>query len=282
MNVLVTGAGGQVGRAMKRVGRSARFLSRDELDITDAEAVEAVLAAMAPDVVVNLAAYTDVDGAEAHPAEAHRVNAAGAATLARACEAVGAGLVHLSTDYVFDGRCGPYLPNDPANPQSQYGASKLAGEQEIRAVLPRHVICRTSWVFGQGPENFASAILRNATLNPVLKVVDDQWGGPTPSTGLAHALWRMIDQLSEDDWGTWHVAGQPWCSWYDLAKALVQRAGLPCEVQPRRTVNGERPAVRPRDSRLDCRHTYERFGVALDWRTDLDDLVRDWETTHEA
>lgn len=276
MVVMVTGAGGQLGRAIARA-RAVVALDRAALDVTDARAVAAALDAHQPDVVVNAAAWTGVDAAEAAPEAAWAVNATAPGVVASACAARGVALLHVSTDYVFDGLGGaPYREDAVPHPLSAYGAGKLAGEEAVRAAWPRHGILRTSWVYGPDRPGFVSAILRQARAGCALRVVSDQWGGPTPADGLARAVLAWVDALAERPWGTWHVCGLPHTTWHGFATAIVAAAGAGVPVAPVTTADVPRPARRPPDARLDPSRFTRRFGVAIDWREGLADVVRAW------
>ncbi|HET9073239.1 MAG TPA: dTDP-4-dehydrorhamnose reductase [Solirubrobacteraceae bacterium] len=277
MRVLITGAAGMLGQDVQRAARAAGHevvgCSREELDIAAADAVAVARGGHAPEVVVNCAAYTKVDQAEDEPAAAHRVNAEGPAVLARACGAVGAWLVHVSTDYVFAGdRAQPYVESDPVGPRSVYGQSKLAGERAVRAALPdTHTIVRTAWLFGTGGPCFPGTILRAAATRPVLRVVDDQIGSPTFTGHLAPALVDLAQR--RDIVGVAHVAGAGACSWCEFAAAIVAAAGdaVSATVAPCTTAEYPTRAPRPAFSVLRS----ERAGVPVlaDWRSGLADYM---------
>jgi dTDP-4-dehydrorhamnose reductase len=232
---LVTGAGGMLGHDLLRVlPTGVTALRRRELDITDAEAVAAAVAGH--DVVLNAAAWTDVDGAEADEAAATRVNGDGAGHLA----AAGPYLVHVSSDYVFDGRAGsPYLEGAPTAPLSAYGRSKLAGE---RAVGAPHAIVRSSWLFGTGGRNFVDTMLKLGAERGALDVVDDQTGCPTFTGHLATALVTVAERRPA---GILHVAGGGACTWFELARAAFEETGTQVRVAPCTTAEFPRPAPRP-------------------------------------
>jgi len=235
MRLLVTGAGGMLAhdvmRAGERAGHEMAGLTRAELDLTDAAAVAAAIASTRPDGAINCAAWTDVDGAERDPDAAYRVNAFGAWNVAAACAAVDALLVYVSTDFVFDGaKTTPYTEFDPVNPIGAYGASKEAGERLVRQCLPdRHIIARTSWLFGPNGKNFVKTIQRLATNLPTVPIVADQIGCPTHTADLA----RKLVELSENPLpGTYHISGAGQCSWFDFARAIAARGGLSGEILP--------------------------------------------------
>jgi dTDP-4-dehydrorhamnose reductase len=246
----VTGAGGQLGRAALALaaahGIHAIGVARADLDIADPEAVKAALEDAQPDVVLNCAAFTAVDRCESEPAAAERANARGPAVLAAAC-AGGPLLVHVSTDYVFDGRaCTPIPEEAPTAPATAYGRSKLAGERAVAEAEGEHLIVRTQWVFGPGP-NFVRTILRAAAQGGPLRVVEDQLGRPTWTTALARAIFRAVEIGAR---GPLHLTCEGMASWFDFARAIVDegaRRGLhpPVEVHAIPTREMPRPASRP-------------------------------------
>lgn len=248
MRILVTGAGGMLGLdlcdAALAAGHEALAFPRAELDITDAAAADAAVAAAGPDVVVNCAAWTDVDGAQDAYDAALAVNGAGAGNVARAAAGSGAWTIHVSSDYVFDGSKGePYLESDPVGPMSAYGRSKLAGERAVAAAAPdSHTVVRSSWLFGARGPCFPATILRAAREHDELTVVDDQIGCPTFTGHLADALVHLAGAGVP---GVLHLAGTGHCSWYELAREVISGAGLCVEVRPGRTRELERPAPRP-------------------------------------
>lgn len=245
MRILITGAAGQLGRALvERLGvHEVVALTRAELDITCLDAVRAALAAHAPAVVINAAAYNDVDGAESAPAAAYAANALGPRNLAVATAARGIPLVHVSSDYVFDGTARrPYHEFDRPNPRSVYGLSKLAGEEAVRALNPRHYIARTAWLFHVAGRNFCRTMLELAA-RPEVRVVSDQYGSPTFVPHLADAIARL---LPSEAFGTYHLAGQGGASWFELTTALYGALGIRTPVRPVATADFPRPAERPR------------------------------------
>jgi dTDP-4-dehydrorhamnose reductase len=248
MRLLVTGAAGMLGHdvtaAAARAGHDVTPLSRRELDVADAGAVRAAVEAARPDVVVNCAAWTDVDGAEANEGDATVVNGAGARHVAEAAAAAGAFVVQVSTDYVFDGSARtPYVESSPTAPVSAYGRSKLAGEIAVADAAPgAHVIVRSSWLFGQHGGNFVATMLRLAMERDKLTVVDDQVGCPTFTGHLATALVTIAERRLP---GIRHVAGAGECSWHDLAAAAFAATGADVELARGRTADLGRPAPRP-------------------------------------
>jgi len=277
--VLVTGAGGLVGTPTVAAFRARRAevvaLAKSDLDITDADAVRATLRGWSPDLIVNCAAYTKVDDCETQVEQAMRVNGDGPGVLARAAVAANARFIHLSTDYVFDGRGGrPYREDDPTAPPeilSAYGRSKLAGEVGVRAADPNALIVRTAWVYGPDGPGFPNAILRAAKEKPRLKVVNDQAGCPTYAPDLAQAIvaLAMIEAT-----GIVHVANSGVCTWYDFACEIVRLAGLHTPVDPCTTVEFPRPAKRPAYSVLDTGRFVELTGKPLrPWREAIAEFI---------
>jgi len=269
MRLLVTGAGGMLGRAVGRAaaarGHDVLGLARADLDVTDRAAVDRAVRAAGPDAVVHCAAWTDVDGAEADEATALAVNGAGAGHVARAAAAAGARLIHLSTDYVFDGRKGePYVEDDPTGPLSAYGRSKLVGERAVAEAAPDHAIVRTAWLFGVGGRNFVDTVLRLAAERDELRVVADQVGSPTWVGHLARAL---LDLAEGDARGVFHITAAGTCSWYDLATEAFARAGVACRAVPTTSADFPRPAHRPALSAL--RSTRPEAPVLPPWQEGL-------------
>lgn len=271
MKILVTGAGGLLGRtvvaeAVER-GHETVALDHAALDVTDGRAVGEALDHAMPQVVVHCASYTAVDRAESEAPLAMSVNRDGARNVATAAARAGAVPVYVSTDYVFDGgRRTPYRPEDPANPLSVYGRTKLEGERATADVAAEHVIVRTSWLYGD-TEGFVPAMLRRARAGEALRVVDDQEGRPTWAPQAAAAI---VDLLERGARGVWHVAGGGTCTWLELAREAVRRAGLDCDVAPTTTKAFGAPAPRPPYSVLDIAATEAFLGRRMtDWREAL-------------
>ncbi|WDT93563.1 dTDP-4-dehydrorhamnose reductase [Thermoleophilum album] len=263
--VLVTGAGGMLGRVVLEEIPGAVGATRQELDICDERQARAVLARERPHWVVHCAAYTNVDGAEAEPEEALRVNGEGAGIVARAAAEVGAGIVYISSDYVFDGSKGsPYVEDDATGPISAYGRSKLAGEQAVTEANDNHLIVRTSWLFGPYGRNFVDTILTLAREREKLQVVHDQIGCPTYTRHLARAIAQLLEAPAR---GVHHVAGGGACSWFEFASEAVRLAGVACNVEPCTTEQFPRPAPRPANSVL--RATREQTPRLDHWRVGL-------------
>jgi dTDP-4-dehydrorhamnose reductase len=271
MRIVVTGAAGMLGvdvcAAATEAGFDVHGLSRAELDITDSGAVEAAVARLAPDVIVNCAAWTDVDGAESAYDDALLINGAGAGLVARAATASGAWIVHVSSDYVFDGlKRSPYLESDAIGPASAYGRSKLAGEEAVAAGAPdSHTIVRSSWLFGASGNCFPKTILRLAGERDSINVVDDQIGCPTFTGHLAGALLELGENRVP---GVVHVAGGGECSWFEFARSIVEAADVDCSVEPCTTADFPRPAPRPAYSVLRTERASEVPSLP-DWRLGL-------------
>jgi dTDP-4-dehydrorhamnose reductase len=251
MRILITGCAGMLGQDVVAAAADGRHevvaLARSDLDITDARAVDASVARARPELVINCAAWTDVDGAEKHVEAAHQVNGVGAGNVARAAVGAGAWTIHVSSDYVFDGtKTQPYLESDPVAPKSVYGASKLEGEHAVASAAPeRHTIVRSSWLFGSGGPCFPATIMRLAAERDELTVVADQIGCPTFTVDLARGLLALASGAGDPPLGVLHVAGGGQCSWYEFADQIVASAGIECEVRPVTTAEFPRPAPRP-------------------------------------
>ncbi|MEA2189113.1 MAG: dTDP-4-dehydrorhamnose reductase [Solirubrobacteraceae bacterium] len=248
MKLLVTGAGGMLGRAVvdaaTRLGHDVRPTTRAQLDITDAELVARAVLDARPRAVINCAAYTDVDGAESDWRSAAAINGTGAGNVAAAAATVGAFVVHVSTDYVFDGsKRQPWVESDPVAPLGVYGETKLAGEQAVAAAGPLHAIVRTAWLFGAGAKNFVDTMLALGAEREEVSVVTDQVGCPTWTGHLAEALVELAER--PQDSGIHHIAGGGSCSWNELALEVFDRASIDCRVLPATTGQFPRPAARP-------------------------------------
>ncbi|MDP2825029.1 MAG: dTDP-4-dehydrorhamnose reductase [Sulfuritalea sp.] len=293
MRILLTGCSGQLGRELKRslacLGEVIAC-DRGQLDLAKPEALRAALRAIAPTAIVNAAAYTAVDKAEAEPGLAAAINAVAPAILAEETKRLGALLIHYSTDYVFDGtKPTAYTEDDSPAPLSAYGRSKLGGEQAIAAAGGRHLIFRTSWVYGLHGANFMKTMLRlgrrscetGDELRAPLRVVGDQVGAPTWSRHLADVTALILARKQQPD-GLYHLAAAGETSWHGYAEAIfaeAQRAGLLDKIPVvRRIASADYPlpAPRPANSRLDCTRFQRDFGLALpDWRTGLADCLAD-------
>ncbi len=285
MTILLFGAAGQVGQELLTLARARNTpivgLTRAEADITDAAAVAALMAAHQPRLAVNAAAYTAVDRAEGEPDKAEAANALGPGVLARASEAAGVPLLHLSTDYVFDGnKRGAYTEEDPVSPLGVYGRTKAAGETAVRAATPRHVILRTAWVYGAYGQNFLKTMLRLAGERDRLRVVADQHGCPTATADIAEAILAVDAALGAGRarFGTFHFAGTGETSWHGFAQAIVAaqaaHTGKRPPVDAIATADYPTPARRPANSRLDASRFAEAYGCrARPWQERVSELV---------
>ena len=283
--VLITGTGGQVGTALLRAAPPDVELcavSHSKLDITDAEQVERTVADFAPDAIVNAAAYTAVDRAESEPEAAFRVNSTGPRNLALAAQRVGARLLHVSTDFVFDGNASsPYKPDDELHPLSAYGKTKASGEREIRQLLPSSsCIVRTAWVHSAHGANFVKTMVRLMKERGRVNVVSDQIGTPTSAASVAEVLWNLTAR--PDVAGVFHWTDAGVASWYDFAVVIAEEAaarGLlrtPAVVRPITTAEYPTAAKRPRYSVLDSTALIARLGIEPQhWRTTLKRVIEE-------
>lgn len=289
MRVLVTGVGGQVGHELVRLapeGVEVFGFGSDELDITDAAQVAAVFGQIRPELVINAAAYTAVDRAESEPERAYAVNRDGVSLLGQMAQCAAIPVLHISTDYVFAGNASrPYGELDATGPTGVYGASKLAGEQALAEVCERHLILRTSWVFGAHGNNFVKTMLRLGREREEVGVVADQRGGPTSAACIARTLWLIAQRYrgqGELPWGVYHYSGVPACSWYDFACEIFNQAvalGLLTRAPQVNAIGTDQyptPARRPAWSVLNC----DQIGSALairqdDWPAELHKVLRE-------
>lgn len=280
---LVIGTTGQLATELRRrLQPELALLPAERLDLSEPLALESSLDRLRPRLVLNAGAYTAVDRAESEPAQAHAVNAAGPGVLASWCERNAAALVHISTDYVFDGgKRTPYVETDPVNPINVYGQSKLAGEVAIRATLKRHVILRTSWVISAHGHNFVKTMLRLARERDELRVVADQEGRPTAAQELARVVCLLGARLAKTgslSWGTYHFANAGVTTWHGLAQATVdaqaRHSGKHPRVTPIQTADYPTPARRPVYSVLDTSLFERTFGIEpRPWRGDLKAII---------
>lgn len=281
MHMMITGAAGQVGsELMARAGSEAIGIDRDRLDICDASAVMQYLQTHKPGIVINAAAYTAVDKAEQESAVAYAVNRDGPRHLAAACNSLDIPLLHLSTDYVFDGlKSTPYLETDPGSPRGVYADSKWQGEEEVRKHLRQHLILRVSWVFGVYGNNFVKTMLRLAKDRPELRVVADQHGCPTEAGAIADTLLALARRHLQGHtlkWGTYHYTGTPATTWHGFASEIFEQAAAlgmierKPVVHPIATSEYPLPAPRPANSLLDGKQAEAILGLKRrDWRVGL-------------
>ncbi len=289
--VLVVGAGGQLGQELQRTvpsGVECVSLTRAQLDIADTPDVDKCLSEIAPQLVVNAAAYTAVDTAESEPEAARRGNVEGPATLAQFCARHGVRLIHISTDFVFDGSASqPYQPEAVTAPLGEYGRSKLAGELAVKSALPEVLVLRTGWVYSSFGGNFVKTMLRLMGERDELAVVADQVGTPTWAQGLAGAVWAAAarPELS----GAYHWSDAGVCSWYDFATAICEEAlalGLlsrPVKIRPIPAAQYPTPAQRPAYSVLDKGSSWRDFALeGVHWRAQLRAMLADYKELANA
>ena len=287
--IAVIGASGQVAQALARAGLARSmplFVSgRPDVDINDLDSLSRLFADHRPDLIINASAYTAVDKAESDAEAAESANEQGPARLAVLCQATGAALIHISTDYVFDGhKRTPYFEDDARNPQSVYGVTKSAGEDAIRTALPRHAIFRTAWVYGPDGQNFLKTMLRLGAERDEVGVVADQFGTPTPADVVAGTILDIAPRLLNDGdkdslWGTYHLTAQGETSWQGFAEEIFAQAALAGRKVPRlhaiTTEDYPTAAKRPQYSVLDTSKLRKTFGVDLpDWRPGVANCVK--------
>ena len=287
MKILVTGAMGQLGREISKLADSTEhtYIYTDvrahegvaELDVTDAEAVNAAVQGV--DVIVNCAAYTDVNKAESDAEAAHKVNALAPAVLAEAAKAAGAMLIHVSTDYVFDGQANvPYTEDAARNPLGVYGCTKMEGEDAIIKSGCRHLIFRTSWLYSTTGKNFFLTMSELTASKPELKVVVDQVGTPTYAYDLAYLITYIIEENFLDRNGVYNYSGEGVCSWFDFASEINSQMGHTCRIVPCRSEEYPTPAERPHYSVLDKSKVKRDFGIEIPyWRQSLAMAVLDYQ-----
>jgi dTDP-4-dehydrorhamnose reductase len=287
VKLLVTGREGQLARglleAAVRAGVEVAAVGRPEFELADRRSVAAAVERHRPDIVVNAAAYTAVDKAESEFAVAHAVNGLGAEHVARACASMDIPIIHISTDYVFDGKKDrAYVENDPTSPINVYGRTKLEGEQRVAAVCERHVILRTAWVHSPWGTNFVKTMLRLATTRSSIDVVEDQQGSPTYAPHLADILLDIARRMAADpagvQWGVYHAVGSGETTWFGFAREIFRNAvehGLPgADVLPISTAAFPTLARRPANSRLNCDKLRSLFALELpDWRIGVQHCV---------
>lgn len=288
MRILITGCHGQVGSSLteqlaNHENTEVLALDREHLDITNQDAVNAAVAEFEPSIIINAAAHTAVDKAEEEVNLSYAINCDGPKYLAQAAQSVGAAMLHISTDYVFEGnKVGDYTETDATNPQGVYGESKLAGELAVSETCEKHIILRTAWVFGESGNNFVKTMLRLGENKDALSIVGDQFGGPTYAGDIANTLIQIAKRINQGDaveYGVYHYSGLPHVSWFDFADAIfdvaVEQGVL--EKKPRLTsITTDQyptPAKRPSNSRLSTHKITQAFSVeASDWKAALNNI----------
>jgi dTDP-4-dehydrorhamnose reductase len=285
MVVLITGARGQLGQSLQYIAPNYPeinfvFCDSKDLDITNLENVKLAFNQFKPDFCINTAAYTAVDKAESEPEKAHLINVTGPKNLANACKEFNAPLIHISTDFVFDGTSQkPYNEEDKPNPMGVYGQTKLDGEKAIQAILDNHIIIRTSWVYSQFGNNFMKTMLRLGNEKDSLSVVNDQIGTPTNAVDLAETVIKIIicSGLSVPHSGArglFNFSNEGQCSWYDFAKKIFEINNIKIDLKPIETSSYPTPAQRPAYSVLDKSKIRNTFGIEIkNWRESLENIV---------
>ena len=280
-NILVTGANGQVGSELQSLSGTYEdnfyFTDRDSLDITDKEAVERFIVENAIDTIINTAAYTAVDNAENDKENADRVNHLAVKYLAEIAKSNNIKLVHISTDYVFDGKnYRPYTEEDITNPNGVYGATKLAGEKAMLAINPVHsIIIRTSWVYSSFGANFVKTMLRLGKERDSLGVIFDQVGTPTYARDMAQAILDILPEIKNEQVEVYHYSNEGVLSWYDFAKEIMNMAKIECEINPIETKEYPTPATRPHYSLLNKSKVKKAFGITIPyWKDSLDACLK--------
>ena len=287
MKILITGAQGQVGKELVSIAEQHYDViaaGRDELDITQAKSVAEYIKSSQPDIVINAAAYTAVDKAEEDQERAYAINRDGAKNLATACAQHNIPLLHISTDYVFDGsKIDAYSETDNVTPLGIYGESKWQGEEAIRKLLSQHVILRVAWVFGAHGNNFVKTMLRLAKDRDELNVVADQFGGPSPAKSIAKTLIHLVDiyqKYKKLQWGTYHYCGTEKTNWCDFAREIFKQANekglMNKKIRVSSITTAEYPtlAKRPQNSMLNCEKIKNTFGIDMpDWHEGLNEVL---------
>ncbi len=288
MKILVIGSNGQLGWELCRRGKNNGFditpLDIPEFDITDPVAVNKAVKQPDISLVINASAYTAVDRAESEPELAFAINRDGPAYLASSCAEAGIPLIHISTDYVFDGtKEGPYLETDPVSPMGVYGKSKAEGEAKVREILKEHIIIRTAWLYGIHGNNFVKTMLRLGKEKETLRVVADQYGCPTCAADLAEAILTIAGQIKgrhNIPWGTYHYCGEGKTTWHGFAEKIFELAGqydslLIKKVEPVTTAEYPTPSKRPLNSVMDCTALTKNFGVSpTQWQESLASMIK--------
>lgn len=274
--VLVTGADGQLGSEIRQLRAEFVYTDRKELDITDFKAVEDYVSSNGINAIINCAAYTAVDKAETDKEAAYNINCIGVKNLAAVAKKYNAKMIHISTDYVFDGKNHkPYIESDATNPQSVYGQTKLDGEKALLEINPNNsIIIRTSWVYSSFGANFVKSILRLARERDELGIVFDQIGSPTYAKDLAKAIIEILEKLQNDKTQIYNYSSEGVVSWYDFAKEIVRMSGIECHLKPIESIEYPTPASRPHFSVLNKAKIKKEFGIEVPyWKDGLDECL---------
>ena len=288
MRILITGCHGQVGSCLtEQLGNNENItilaLDREHLDITSQAAVNAAVVGFQPTIIINAAAHTAVDKAEEEVELSYAINCEGPKYLAQAAQSIDAAILHISTDYVFEGsKAGEYVETDATNPQGVYGESKLAGEVAVAQACDKHIILRTAWVFGENGNNFVKTMLRLAENRNALSIVGDQFGGPTYAGDIANTLIKIAKRITQGDtveYGVYHYSGLPHVSWFDFANAIFDIAVEQKELAKKPSLTSittdqyPTPAKRPSNSQLSTEKITKNFSIgASDWKAALNNI----------
>jgi dTDP-4-dehydrorhamnose reductase len=276
MNILITGGNGQLGKDCENIfsqSHSVTSVDIEDIDITDFDRLNTAIATIGPDVIINCAAFTNVDACETQTEAAWAVNVTGPENLSICASNHGALIIHISSDYVFDGKKEPpdtYEETDPVGPLSYYGKTKLEGENAVKTNAKNFILLRTAWLYGFNGHNFLKAILKKALANPEqpLKIVNDQYGSPTWSYRLAHQIRNLIDHNGQ---GLYHASSEGFCTWYELANYFLEKIGVTCDIAPCTTKEYPLPATRPGCAILENKRLKtEGLNLMESWQTDLD------------
>lgn len=288
MKILLTGSNGQVGKEITKISKKFKFnlisMDKSQLNIIDYAVLEKQIVKYQPEVIINAAAYTNVERAEEHKVLAEGTNSHAVKNLAEICKNHSILLIHLSTDYVFNGqKKSDYLETDATDPINTYGKTKLLGEEVIRSLLDKYIIIRTSWVFGIHGNNFVKNIIKLARNEEELRVINDQWGSPTSAKSIAEAILKIVESYSKNQdfkFGTYHFSGTPSTNWYDLARttcALAYKKGIIDDIptiKPVPSSTFQTQANRPINSRLNSEKIHKYFGIKQGkWNNDLDEII---------
>ena len=283
MKILITGGKGQLGSDCAQILQKTHTLMSvdlEDIDIAVSSDVEKMVQDFLPDIIVNCAAYTQVDNCETAREPAWKVNVAGPQNLGRCLQKHGGRLIHISSDYVFDGTKKtpePYVEDDAPQPLSYYGLTKLESEKAVRRSIDQHIILRTAWMYGATGQNFLKTMLKMALTSPgkVIKVVCDQYGSPTWSQRLAIQISELIDKNCQ---GTYHATAEGYCAWYELAKYFLEKMGVKHAVVPCTTDEYPTPALRPKNSILENRRLKEMgLNIMVPWQDDLDQFISEYK-----
>lgn len=287
MTILLFGKDGQLGtefsKCAEQAGISVSGINRDDLDLADKIAIKQAIENMTPDLVINCAGYTNVDGAETHQNEANIVNGDAVAAMARACADGKIPLIQLSTDYVFSGtQKTPYTTDHDPSPLNAYGLSKLIGEQAAEVLCPKHIVLRTGWVFSETGNNFVKSLITEAKGRQEIDVIEDQFGSPTSARSVAQALLTIAQAIIKpdfEDWGIYHYTNTPQASWHSFAQSILETANIHTTITPVKLEDYRTQAPRPPYVVMDCSKTWEVFDLSpIGWQEELKRVIYTLQT----